>query len=75
MPSRCDALQYACRVMLEQHRALLDGPTKIQCVSIDLKLTPDHRVRAATLSPELTSHPVERPEITRYEFLAPERKS
>jgi len=66
--SRCDALQFAAHQMLEQFRALLDGPATIKSVQLDLKIAPDNRVRSALLSPQFESHPNGRPVIERYDF-------
>ncbi len=68
MTSRCDALQYAAKMMLEQFRELLDGPTHIKGVTLDLRVTAENRVHTALLSPEFEAHPNGRPEIRRYDF-------
>jgi hypothetical protein len=66
--TRCDALQHAAMAMLEQFRPLLDGPSNIKSVHLDLKITPDNKVRTVLLSPEFEAHPIGRPKIERYEF-------
>ena len=66
--TRTDALIYAATKMLEQFRPMLDGPTSIRSVHLDLKVTPDNRVRSAMLSPEFEAHPIDKPKIARYEF-------
>ena len=71
MTSRCDALIFAATAMLEQFRPLLDGPSAIKSVSLDLKITPDNRVRTALLSPEFEAHPIDRPSVERYNFIDP----
>ncbi len=68
MPSRCDALIYAATRMLEQFRPMLDGPSSIKSVTLELKITPENHVRTALLSPEFEAHPIERPKIERYSF-------
>lgn len=69
--SRCDALQYAAQKMLEQFRPLLDGPTPIKSVQLDLKISPDNRIRSALLSPMFETHQNGRPVIERYNFDGP----
>ena len=71
MTSRCDALIFAATAMLEQFRPLLDGPSTIKSVSLELKMTPDNRVRTALLSPEFEAHPIGRPSVERYTFIDP----
>lgn len=66
--SRCDALQYAAHAMLEQFRTLLDGPSNIKSVQLDLKIAPDNRVRSALLSPQFETHQNGKPSIVRYNF-------
>ncbi len=66
--TRTDALQYAAWKMLEQFRPMLDGPSQIKSVTLDLKITPENFVRTALLSPEFEAHPIERPQIERYSF-------
>ena len=68
MSSRCDALIYASRMMLEQFRDLLDGPANIKGVTLDLKVTSENRVHTALLSPEFEAHPNGRPVVKRYDF-------
>ncbi len=70
-PSRCDALQFAAHKMLEQFRTLLDGPSNIKSVQLDLKITPDNLVRSALLSPMFETHQNGRPVIERYDFGEP----
>jgi hypothetical protein len=71
MISRCDALKYAAAAMLEQFRPLLDGPTPIKSIALDLKLTQENVVHTALLSPEFQAHPAGRPVIERYDFPDP----
>ena len=66
--TRTDALQLAAHEMLEKFRALLDGPASIRSVQLDLKITPDNRVRSALLSPMFEHAPNGRPVIERYDF-------
>ena len=67
--TRCDALKYAAAQMLERFRVLLDGPTAIKSVTLELKITPDGRVMNACLSPEFEAQPIGKPQIEKYIFV------
>ena len=56
--TRTDAIIAAVTHMLETHRAVLDGPALIRAVRLDVKITPEHHVRAVLFAPEIESAPV-----------------
>lgn len=69
--TRTDALQHAAVAMLEKFRDLLDGPSAIKSVQLDLKIAPDNRIRSALFSPMFETQPNGRPVIERYDFTDP----
>ena len=64
--SRCDALQFAAHAMLEQFRQLLDGPSSIKSVQLDLRISPDNKVHTMHLAPSFETHPNGKPSIDKF---------
>ena len=61
-----DALIAAMTDMLESHRLLLDGPSQVRSVRIDVKIANDRSVRTGLLTPEIEVRP--RASLGQYTF-------
>lgn len=66
--TRTDALQWAAKSMLEQFRVMLDSTSEIGSVRLEMKITPDGKVRSAQIFPCFEAHPAQYVDVTKYDF-------